>query len=119
MNKRVSAVTYIESAPEKSMARYSLTARSCGDIGSITTISDWNVGSPWRHEDFRQCEPGRHRGKMLESTPPRHLVLTWSFPWDAGNPEKISRVDFNIETHGDAVRLIVTHSELEPDLTIP
>jgi uncharacterized protein YndB with AHSA1/START domain len=56
---------------------------------------------------------------MLESMPPRHLALTWSFPWDVGNPDKISCVDFNIETHGDAVRLTVSHSELEPDSTIP
>jgi hypothetical protein len=66
------------------------------------------VGSPWRHEDFDYASLVDIVGKVVESAPPRHLVLTCSFPRDAGNPEKISRVDFNIETYGDAVRLTVT-----------
>ncbi|HEV3242547.1 MAG TPA: SRPBCC domain-containing protein [Methyloceanibacter sp.] len=70
--------------------------------------SDWKVGSPWRHEDFDDASLVDIVGKVVESAPPRHLVLTCSFPRDAGNPEKISRVDFNIETYGDAVRLTVT-----------
>jgi len=40
---------------------------------------------------------------VVESSPPRHLVSTWSFPQDAENPERVSRVDFNIETYGNAV----------------
>jgi hypothetical protein len=36
-------------------------------------------------------------------------------PQDAGNPDKVSRVIFDIEPYGNAVRLTVTHSDLEPD----
>ena len=45
----------------------------------------------------------------------RRVVLTWSFPQDAENPERVSHVDFNIQACGNAVRLTVAHSELEPD----
>ena len=54
-------------------------------------------------------------GHVVESAPPRHLVLTWVSPKDAEIPDKVSRVTFDIETYGDGVRLTVTHSELEPD----
>jgi uncharacterized protein YndB with AHSA1/START domain len=52
---------------------------------------------------------------VVESAPPRRLVLTWAFPRDAAIPERTSRVTFDIEPYSDAVRLTVTHSELEPD----
>ena len=42
-------------------------------------------------------------------------MLTWASPKDAKDPDKVSRVTFDIETYGDGVRLTVTHSELEPD----
>ena len=54
-------------------------------------------------------------GQVVEISPPRHLVLTWAFPKDANDPDRVSRVTFDIETYGDGVRLTVTHSELEPD----
>jgi uncharacterized protein YndB with AHSA1/START domain len=54
-------------------------------------------------------------GTVVESSPPRRLVISWAFPKDAGSPQKTSRVAFDIETYGDAVRLTVTHSELELD----
>jgi uncharacterized protein YndB with AHSA1/START domain len=42
-------------------------------------------------------------------------VLTWASPKDAKDPDKVSRVTFDIETCGDGVRLTVTHAQLEPD----
>jgi len=52
---------------------------------------------------------------VIESSPPKRLVLTWAFPQDAGDPQKTSRVIFDIEPYAGAVRLTVTHAELEPD----
>jgi hypothetical protein len=43
------------------------------------------------------------------------LVVTWTFPADAAHEEKHSRVTFEIEPLGDAVRLTVTHDRLESD----
>lgn len=54
-------------------------------------------------------------GTVAESNRPRRLVITWAAPSEAANPEKTSRVVFEIEPHkDDTVRLTVTHSELEP-----
>lgn len=108
-------VTYIESTPEKVWQALTDGAFTRRYWVNHRNASDWKVGSPWRHEDFDDASLVDIAGKVIESAPPRHLALTWSFPWNAGNPEKVSRVDFNIETYGDAVRLTVTHSELEPD----
>ena len=53
---------------------------------------------------------------LTESERPRRLVITWAFPSEAADPAKVSRVVFEIAPHKDgAVRLTVTHSELEPD----
>jgi uncharacterized protein YndB with AHSA1/START domain len=55
-------------------------------------------------------------GKVVESTPPRRLVLTWARPNDAEDESKHSRVTFDIEPYGDSlVRLTVTHDDLERD----
>jgi uncharacterized protein YndB with AHSA1/START domain len=51
---------------------------------------------------------------VIESSPPRRLVLTWAPPADAVLEEKHSRVTFEIEPVGDVVRLTVTHDRLEP-----
>ncbi len=53
-------------------------------------------------------------GKVIESNPPRRLVLTWAFPDDAMREEKHTRVTFEIEPLGDVVSLTVTHDNLEP-----
>jgi len=55
-------------------------------------------------------------GKVVESTPPRRLVITWARPKEAGDNSKHSRVTFDIEPQGDGlVRLTVTHEDLERD----
>jgi uncharacterized protein YndB with AHSA1/START domain len=53
-------------------------------------------------------------GKVVEFTPPRRLVITWSAPGDEGIEEKHSRVTFEIESSGKATRLKVIHDEMEP-----
>ena len=53
-------------------------------------------------------------GKVIESTPPRRLALTWSFPSDEAREDKHTRVTFETEPLGDVVRLTVTHDRLEP-----
>jgi uncharacterized protein YndB with AHSA1/START domain len=49
---------------------------------------------------------------VVESEPPRRLVLTWGRPGDTD----ISRVAFDIDEFMGSARLTVTHSELSPEM---
>jgi len=104
-------VTYISSSAEKvwnALMDPEMTRKYWGHLN----VSDWKHGSDWKHED---ASTGQIRlvGKVLESTPPKRLVITWAFPADAQDKEKHTRVTFDIEPVGKAVRLKVTHDELE------
>jgi uncharacterized protein YndB with AHSA1/START domain len=107
-------VTYIDSTPERVWQALTDGAFTRQYWVNHRNASDWQVGSEWRHEDHDDASLVDIVGHVVESSPPRHLVLTWASPQDAGNPEKVSRVTFDIETYGDGVRLTVTHSDLEP-----
>jgi len=52
-------------------------------------------------------------GTVVESERPTRLVTTWNRPPSAGGGE--SRATFDIEDHGDLVRLTVTHEDLTDD----
>ena len=108
-------VTYINSTPERVWQALTDPAFTRKYWVNHRNASDWKVGSEWRHEDYDDASLVDIAGHVVESAPPRHLVLTWVSPKDAEIPDKVSRVTFDIETYGDGVRLTVTHSELEPD----
>ena len=79
-------------------------------------VSDWKPGSRWEHQRVEDAGTVDIVGKVVESAPPRRLVLTWARPKDAEDDSKHSRVSFDIEPHGDGlVRLTVTHEDLERD----
>ncbi len=82
-------------------------------------VSDWKTGSSWTHKRTDPAGTVDIVGEVVESDPPRRLVLTWAQPVDAKNPEKTSRVTFELEPQewpgGPWVCLKVTHSDLEAD----
>ena len=79
-------------------------------------VSDWKPGSRWEHQRVDDAHTVDIVGKVVESTPPRRLVLTWARPKEAEDESKHSRVTFDIEPQGDGlVRLTVTHEDLERD----
>ena len=108
-------VTYIDSTPEKvwdALLDPEMTRRYWG---RHRNASDWQAGSSWEHQDYDDAAVVDIVGKVVESEPPRRLVLTWAAPAEAGDPSKHSRVTFEIEPAYGSVRLTVTHDELEPD----
>jgi uncharacterized protein YndB with AHSA1/START domain/DNA-binding transcriptional ArsR family regulator len=103
-------VTYIQSTPERAwraLTDSDLTAQYWGH----SNVSDWQAGSRWEHQRTDGSGIADVVGTVLETVPPRRLVLTFAGPGeerDAGP----SRVTFDIEPHGEIVRLTVTHENL-------
>jgi len=116
-------VTYIATTPEKvwrALVDTDVTRQYWVDPGSNSpahvNVSDWKPGSRWEHQRVDDARTVDIVGKVVESTPPRRLVLTWARPKEADDDGKHSRVTFEIEPHGDGlIRLTVTHEDLERD----
>jgi len=108
-------VTYITATPEKVW-----TALTDGEVtkeywGRHANASDWKVGSAWQHQDYDDPSKVDIVGNVVESSPPRRLVVTWASPAEAADPAKVSRVTYDITPYKTMVRLTVTHEDLEPD----
>ncbi|THD65538.1 SRPBCC family protein [Phenylobacterium sp.] len=103
-------VTYIVTTPQKvwnAITDETLSAR----YWQRANVSDWQVGSTWAHK-FPD-KPADLVGEVLEVDPPRRLVLSWAYPSQAHDPQKVSCVAFDIEELGEKVRLTVSHTGLD------
>jgi uncharacterized protein YndB with AHSA1/START domain len=105
-------VTYIATSPEK-VWRALIDADMTAKYWQHVNVSDWQPGSKWEHRDTGKDGKLQLVGRVIESAPPRRLVLTWAFPADEAREEKHTRVTFEIEPLGEVVRLTVTHDRLE------
>ncbi|MGX7827371.1 ArsR/SmtB family transcription factor [Actinokineospora sp. 24-640] len=95
-------VTYIQSTPEK--VWHALTdADVTAEYWGHSNISDWQVGSTWEHRRTDGSGIADVVGTVVEAVPPTRLVVTFGEP---------SQVTFEIEPHGEIVRLTVTHENL-------
>jgi uncharacterized protein YndB with AHSA1/START domain len=106
-------VMYISTSPEK-LWNALIDPQMNAKYWQHENVSDWKPGSKWEH---RRCDEKGTLvlvGKVIESSPPRRLVLTWASPADEAREEKHSRVTFETEPMGDVVRLTVTHDHFEP-----
>jgi uncharacterized protein YndB with AHSA1/START domain len=104
-------VSYIRSTPEKVWRAITEPEFARQYWCANVNISDWKKGSKWEHvEDGNRAEV-YVTGEVLESIPPKRLVLTWADP-DAKADQ--SRVTFEIEPIADMVRLKVIHGDFQP-----
>jgi uncharacterized protein YndB with AHSA1/START domain len=74
----------------------------------METRSDWKAGSAWsmRFPDGRLADAG----EIVESVPPRRLVIKWRNEWKPELKEEgFSQCTFDVEAAGDAVKLTVSH----------
>ena len=114
-------VTYIATTPEKvwrALVDTDITRQYwVGRSGPArVNVSDWKPGSRWEHQRADETRTVDVVGTVIETSPPRRLVMTWARPTEADDTEKHSRVTFDVEPHSDRlVRLTVTHENLEHD----
>ena len=105
-------VTYISATPEKvwhALLDGDMTRQYWGH----ENVSDWQPGSAWQHRRCDEAHTVDLVGEVIESMPPRRLVMTWvGANADAADATRRSRVAIDIEAVGTMVRLTVTHDEL-------
>ena len=104
--------TYIKTTPEKVWAAITNPEFARQYWGGHVNVSDWKKGSAWQHEDTTENKLLRVTGKVLESTPPKRLVLSWFAPSDEADS---STVTLEITPVEGMVRLDVTHGEFKPN----
>ena len=76
-------VTYIHSTLEKVFNALTVPEMT-RKYWAHLNVSDWKVGSPWKHGDVNDGH-AHIVGKVLESDPPKRLVISWAFPADKDN----------------------------------
>lgn len=74
-------------------------------------VSGWSKGDRWEH--VRPDGGSDGGGTILEIDPPHRLSHTWG-SFDDPDAAPPSRVTFDLEPVGDAVRLTLTHEDLAP-----
>lgn len=104
--------TYIQTTPAKlweAITNPEFTRQYWAGHDNVS--DDWKPGSKWSHISNDSERSVYVVGKVVESVPPKRLVLTWAEP---GNEADVSRVTFEIEPLDDVVRLNVIHGEFKP-----
>jgi len=70
--------------------------------------SDFKTGSPWKL--FRENGEITDSGEIVESAPPKRLVIRWRNEWKPElKAEGYSRCTFEIETVANVTKLTITH----------
>ena len=107
--------TYIRSTPKEVWAAITKPEFSRQYWGGVENVSVWKKGSKWESVGGDEKRETWITGKVLESTPPKHLVLSWADPDDLADK---SRVTFEIVAMEDMTCLTVTHGSFKAGSTM-
>ncbi len=102
-------VTYIRTTPEQLWHALTDPAFIKQYWFGVTVTSEFRKGSPWKLE----LPDGKlgDSGEILESDPPRRLVIKWRNEWKPElTNEGYSRCEMELVPDGEAVKLTITHS---------
>ena len=103
-------VTYIATTPERLWSALT-DPEQTAVYWKHRNVSGWSKGDRWEHVRLDGGSDGG--GTILEIDPPRRLSHNWG---SFDDPNDVpSRVTFDLEPVGDAVRLTVTHEDLAAD----
>tara|TARA_E500000305_G_scaffold30749_1_gene23418 strand:+ start:898 stop:1341 length:444 start_codon:yes stop_codon:yes gene_type:complete len=106
-------VTFIRTTPEKVFDAITRPEIARRYWGHENVSEDWQPGSEWQHISAKKATVDLV-GKVIESVPPKRLVISWANESQKDDPDQYSRVTFNIEAQEDMVKLTVSHDELQP-----
>jgi uncharacterized protein YndB with AHSA1/START domain len=107
-NPKLVYTLFIRSTPKKTWEAITKPEFTRQYWGELANVSDWKKGSKWEH--VTKENETWIVGKVVESEPPKRLVLTWA------DPDKLkdeSRVSFEIEPVEDMVCLTVKHDHFK------
>ncbi len=108
-------VVYIQTSPEKVYDALLDPELTKLFWGRARNVSDWHVGSSWKHQNYDDDKDVNAQGEVLEADRPKRLVLSWRRPADGPGVNE-SRVTFQVDAVFGAVRLTVSHEDLDPEM---
>jgi uncharacterized protein YndB with AHSA1/START domain len=102
-------VVYIRTSPERLWQALTDPELTKDYYYGSSVVSTWEAGAPYA---YRTDAGDAIVGEVLESVPPRRLVMTFTMAYDPeAAAEPPSRVTWEIEPHGEVCRLEVTHAD--------
>jgi uncharacterized protein YndB with AHSA1/START domain len=105
--------TLIRTTPEKLWDAITTPEFTRQYWGGLENHSDWKPGSKWEHRNpADKADPVWITGRVIESDPPKRLVLSWVDPEDLTDE---SRVTFEIQQFDDIAQLTVLHTDFKTD----
>lgn len=107
-------VTYIRTTPEKVFEAITKPEIARRYWGHENVSENWQPGSAWQHVRTDEARTIDLVGEVIDSDPPKRLVISWANKSQQDDPDQYSRVTFDIEPKDEMVKLTVTHDELQP-----